>query len=168
MNKTTLLIILLICLFISGCGKEARHRILGGVITQPISGAIDIGKEWIEIVPPKQLKAISSLNYIVVKAKGLDKGPDRYRSVKYPDGSTGKIEARLYDDKGQAVDFDCYFWHNITELTIWKKGTNFEDDDPSHKIQGFPHNTTFVRAQIRSDTHLHCDSIEWVGDTPNK
>src|SRR5262249_23779163 len=125
MNKPSLLMILLVCPFIAGCGEETKHRILGGVITQPISGPIDIGKEWVEIAPPKPLKAISYFNYIVVKAKGLDQGPDMYRSVKFPDGSTGKIEARLYDDKGNAVDFDYYAWQNIKELIIMKKGTRF-------------------------------------------
>jgi hypothetical protein len=162
MNKTTLLIILLICLFIPGCGEETRYRLLGGTIIQPISGPIDIGKEWIEIVPPKPLKALGS--YIVVKAKGLDEGPDRYRSVKFPDGSIGKIEARLYDDKGQIVDFDCYSWMitNIKMLNIWKKGTKLGENVP---IPDFPRDTRFVKAQIRSDVQLHCDSIEWEGYT---
>jgi len=160
MNKPMLLIILLVCLLIAGCGEETRYRMLGGYITQPISGPIDIGKEWVEIVPPKPLKGLGS--YIVVKAKGLDEGPDMYRSVKFPDGSVGKIEARLYDDKGQVVDFDCYTLEitNIKMLHIWKKGTRLGENVP---IPGFPHDTRFVKAQIRSDVQLHCDSIEWEG-----
>jgi hypothetical protein len=156
--------ILLMCLLIAGCGEETRHRMLGGTITQPISGPIDIGKEWIEIVPPKPLKAISYFNYIVVEAKGLNGGPDPYRSIKFPDGSTGKIEARLYDDKGNVVDFDYYIWHNLTDLTIRKKGTRFpEDGGPSILSEDFPDNPRFVKAQIRSDVQLHCDSIHWKG-----
>jgi hypothetical protein len=172
MNKSVLFLTLMACLFIAGC-KETRHEILGGIITQPISGPIDIGKEWIEIVPPKQLKVISNINYIVVKAKGLEQGPNMYRSLKFSDGSIGKIEVRLYDDKGQAVDFDYYswVWADIPRLEIWEKGTNFEDGDLLRNIQSihrFPHDTRFVKAQIRSDVQLHCDSIEWVGSSSNK
>jgi hypothetical protein len=167
-GRGSLLMILLACLIIAGC-KEAEHAALGGVIIQPISGPIDIGKEWVEIVPPKPLKAISYFNYIVVKAKGIDRGPDVYRSLKFPDGSTGKIEARLYDEKGQVVDFDYYAWQNITQLTIMKKGTRFPDDGgPQFLSQDFPHNTRFAKVQIRSDVQLHCDSIEWEGSTSKK
>jgi hypothetical protein len=162
----------MVCLVIAGC-KETRHEILGGIITQPISGPIDIGKEWIEIVPPKQLKAIGSTNYITVKAKGLDQGPNIYRTLKFPDGSIGKIEAQLYDDKGNVIDFDCYSWviSATKKLTIWKKGTDFETDDPiqsQRSIYRFSHDTRFVKARIRSDVQLHCDSIEWEGETRNK
>jgi hypothetical protein len=162
------ILMLLACLLIAGC-KEARHAAFGGSITQPISGPIDIGKEWIEIVPPKPLKAISSYNYIVVKAKGLNEGSDSYRSVKFPDGSIGKIEARLYDEKGQAVDFDYYLWNNATDLAIMKKGKRVPGDGGTPDTNpDFPHNTIFVKAQIRSDVQLHCDSIEWQWSTSKK
>jgi hypothetical protein len=161
-----LFILVLVCLLFAGC-KEAEHAALGGSITEPISGPIDIGREWTEIIPPKPLKAISSFNYIVVKAKSLEPTLGVYGTVKFPDGSRGKIEARLYDDKGNVVDMDYCVWNNLTDLTINKKGTNFEGEQPV-PIPNFPYNTRFVKLQIRSDVQLRCDSIEWQGSTSKK
>jgi hypothetical protein len=162
MNKWVFLICLLMMLMV-GC-KEAEHRITGGDITQPISGPIDISREWTEITPSKPLRAVSFSNYLIVTAQGLDETQDRFRSVKFPDGSTGKIEARLYDKEGNAVDFDYYVWSNQNVVTIRKRGTRVPIDggtlDPK---PDFPQGTTFVRVQIRSDAQLHCDSIEWGG-----
>jgi hypothetical protein len=164
MNKQVLLIVFVICLLMGGCSKEAEHMILGGEVTQPISGPIDIGAEWTEITPPKPLRAISFSNCLIVKAQGLDEIPDNYRSVKFPDGSTGKIEARLYDEKGNAVEFDYYVWNNKNVVTIRKKGTRHPMDGGTPDANpDFPYGTTFVKVQIRSDVQLHCDSVEWRG-----
>jgi hypothetical protein len=163
-----LLILALVCLLFAGC-KEAEHAALGGSITEPISGPVDIGKEWTEIIPPKPLKAVSSFNYIVVKAKRLEPTLGVYGSVKFPDGSRGKIEARLYDDNGNAVDMDYCVWNNLTDLTLRKKGTVIrEDGERLSPIPDFPHNTRFVKVQIRSDVQLHFDSVEWQGSTSTK
>jgi hypothetical protein len=165
MNKPVLLMVFLICLTMVGC-KETEHRLLGGEITQPISGPIDIGREWTEIIPPKPLRVISSSNSIVVKAQGLDEVLNNHQSVKFPDGSTGKIEARLFDDKGNAVDFDYYWWGQTNVVGITKKGTRHPlDGGTPTSNPHFPYGTTFVKVQIRSDVQLHCDSIEWEGRT---
>jgi hypothetical protein len=167
MNKPILLMVILICLVMAGC-KETEHNLMGGDITQPVSGPIDIGREWTELVPPKPLRAVSFSNYLIVAAKGLDETLDtsRFRSIKFPDGSTGKIEARLYDEKGNAVDFDYYVWSDKNVVTLRKKGTRFPEDGGTPATNpDFPYNTTFVRVQIRSDVNLHCDSVEWGGHT---
>jgi hypothetical protein len=161
-------LILLIAFSLSGCG------FLDNIFSnqaQLISGAVEVGNEWKEIVPPAPLKSVKTIQYVslrmpesVWKNADWDESDPKRQTLKYGDGRTGKIEAILYDDKGASY-----------ELQINGKGGGFDlgravparnpDAPPSNKPM-FPTDRVYTKLKIRSDVPLNLEKIEWSGYNP--
>jgi hypothetical protein len=165
-NKVFLfLLTLLIVTFFNGCEISSTKQ------PQEISGPIRIDSEWKEIVPSTPLKSIKTIQYVslrmpesVWRNADWDESDPKRQTLKYGDGQRGKIEAILFDDKGESY-----------ELQINGKGGGFDlgrkvparnpDVAPSNKPV-FPTDRLYTKLKIRSDIPLNLEKIEWSGYNP--
>lgn len=139
--------------------------------SQPISNAIEIGQDWQEIIPPEPLKSKTSIQYVslrmpenVWRNADWDEADTSHQTLKYADGTRGRIEATLFDEKGEAY-----------ALQINAKGGGFDlgrklpprnlNEPPKH-IPDFPPDRVYTKLKIRSDVTLRLDKIEWTGYNP--
>lgn len=138
---------------------------------QVISESIEIGTDWKEIVPASPLKSKNLHQSVSLKMPESiwreatwDESDPKRQTLKYGDGKRGKIEAILYDNKGESY-----------ELQINAKGGGFDlgrpvkprnPDEPPRNEPDFPVDTVFTKLRIRSDVPLRLDKIEWTGYNP--
>lgn len=138
---------------------------------QIISESIEIGTDWKEIVPPAPLKSKTLHHNVSLKMPESiwrdatwDESDQKRQTLKYGDGKRGKIEAILYDNKGESY-----------ELQINGKGGGFDlgrpvkprnPNEPPSKEPDFPPDRTYTKLRIRSDVPLRLDKIEWTGYNP--
>lgn len=138
---------------------------------QIISESIEIGSDWKEIVPSVPLKSKNLRQNVSLKMPESiwreatwDESDPKRQTLKYGDGKSGKIEAILYDDKGETY-----------ELQINGKGGGFDlgrsvkprnPNDPPNNQPDFPTDRGYTKLRIRSDVPLRLDKIEWTGYNP--
>ncbi len=149
---------------------------------QPVSGPIEIGPEWVEIIPPKPLIPYGKYQNIHILNSDFNHNNlneyyiDR-NLLNLADGRKTKIEAVLYDDVGEiyklgisgrtiirteddkivpsGIEFSRYL---ITETINGREEQNIPD---------FPADRTYTKLKIRSEINLKCQNIEWVGRNPS-
>ncbi len=131
---------------------------------QPISGPIEIGNVWIDIIPPKPLVSYKST---AIKFRGID-----YDSEKIPlndpepliflkDGRITKLEVILYDDKGESYELRIGGLGN--GVSFYRKATyEIVNGKKEIKLHAFPHDRTFTKLQVRSQLPIKCELIELV------
>ncbi len=162
-------LVLLQFAFFSSCDFFYNHLIKES--PQKVSDSIDLGPEWIELYPPNPLISKASIQYISLKMseqiwRQADWDPQdaTLQTLLYENGNRGKIQAILFDDKGQSY-----------ELQIIAKGDGFDlgqkitkrtFNEPPKTAPDFPFERTYVKLRIRSDVLLHIDRIEWSGYNP--
>ena len=138
---------------------------------QIISESIEINPEWKEITPPAPLKSKTLIQNVSLKMPESvwreatwDESDPKRQTLKYGDGKIGKIEAILYDDKGESY-----------ELQINAKGGGFQlgrkvaprnPNEPPTNKPDFPTDRVYTKLRIRSDVTIRLDKIEWTGYNP--
>jgi hypothetical protein len=134
---------------------------------QPISGPLEIGSEWIDIIPPKPLVSYTSA---AIYFRGIDgdfmKTPinDLSPVIVLKDGQKIKLEAVLYDDKGESYELMVAQFGNGIGF-IRQKTVGIENGKSVPKYYAFPDDRTFIKLRVRSDLPIKCDLIEltqWV------
>lgn len=103
----------------SGCGAIYRSGFVP-VPHQPISGLIEIGSEWQEIIPPKPLKPYGTMPYMVIGFNDYryPYADEKRERLNLKDGRQTRVEAILYDDKGESYELQisgvggCCFLEN--------------------------------------------------------
>lgn len=171
MNKRQTIIFSISVIFFIVFSTAGCEMIFLSSQPQIIAESIEIGTEWKEIVPPSPLKVKNlhqnvslKMSESVWREATWDESDPKRQTLKYGDGKTGKIEAILFDEKGESY-----------ELQINGKGGGFNlgrpvkprnPDEPPNNQPDFPSDRTFNKLRIRSDVPLHLDKIEWTGYTP--
>ncbi|MBC7798066.1 MAG: hypothetical protein H7Z37_14425 [Pyrinomonadaceae bacterium] len=172
-SKPPMILVIFCVSIISGCDALYRTGFVP-IPNQPISGQIVIGKEWLELVPSQPLKPFGVGNGIVLKNVGYKKGikaGDRIWSedqttLFLEDGRATKIEAFLFDDKGESYELrigGVGGASNVVELSttavhIIKNGELIE----LKKAQPILDDRTYNKLKIRSEIPINCDGIDWV------
>ena len=163
------LLTLIFLLSLIGCETIYRSGFVS-VPRQAISDSITISSEWIEIVPPSSLKPYGNFQYVDLECDGYKKfdwkNNDDESILEFADGSTTKIEAFLFDDKGQSYELKVNQTSDGPELTRkgkikWSGEPNFSEADYS-EIK-FPADSLFTKLKIRSQIPIKCNRIQWVG-----
>lgn len=146
----------------SGCDKVYES----GIIPTPhqsISGAIEIGTDWVEITPPQPLKPIteSAVKIQYSNSDVHDSFSDDGTELILADGRKTKIEAILYDDKGK--DYELGIVGSGSGIHFGLKPVNeIKDGRASYSFPDFPKDKVFVKLRVRSRIPLKCDNIEWI------
>lgn len=138
---------------------------------QIISESIEINSDWKEIVLSVPLESKNLRQNVSLKMPESiwreaiwDESDPKRQTLKYGDGKSGKIEAILYDNKGETY-----------ELQINGKGGGFDlgrpvkprnPNDPPNNQPDFPTDRVYTKLRIRSDVPLRLDKIEWRGYDP--
>ncbi len=143
------------------------------VSSQPISGAVEVGGEWLEITPPAPLKSVKVRQNVHVEISGLkswDDGkqkvivPEDGKIVTFADGRRGKIEARLFDDKGDSYELAIYGLSGGINLS--RKRPPRSPDEPPTLEPDFPRDRVYTKLRVRSDVPFRSEKIEWVCTNP--
>jgi hypothetical protein len=129
-------------------------------VYQPISGAVSIGSDWMEISPPAPLKSVDMQQHVHLKMQGVELAENDYKTVKYRDGRLGKIEALLFDDKGYSYELQIV-GIGVGIYLSRKRSPRPLDAPPTHEPD-FPHDRVYTKLRIRSDIPIHSDEIRWV------
>lgn len=153
----------LLALAANGCGIFEVFQSLTPTY-QAISGPVEIGTEWVEITPPAPLKSVQSQQYVSVTMKGADTWEQDLKTVKYKDGRKGKIEAFLFDEKGQSYELEIGGIGGGVDLA--RKLPPRTPDSPPRVGPDFPHDRAYTRLRIRSEVAFRSEKIEWVCMTP--
>lgn len=157
-----LLVVSLTCVA-GGCVAYAIYESLSSTI-QPISGAVDIGSEWIEIVPPEPLKAMQVRQEIYLEIPGVTTwSVEDGKTVKYEDGRSGKIEGTLHDDQGQS--YELAISGKSGGLYLSRKLPPVTYDSPPLATR-FPRDRSYSKLRVRSEVPVNSSKIEWVCSTP--
>ena len=136
---------------------------------QPISSAVTIGSEWVEIVPPTPLKPFGSeqwvnLGYTEYSKSGYSDGVEG-TTLNLADGRKTRIEAFLYDDKGENYELQIGGVGGGVVLSRKMLVIN-TNGKPDYKALDFPTDRTYTKLRIRSEIPLKVNQIEWVGHNP--
>jgi hypothetical protein len=146
---------------------------------QSMSGPIEIGTEWVEIVPPKPLIPYGKYQTIFITNQDFN-----HKILSYPealtllDGQKTKIEAILYDDKGEAYSLEVSRQRVVRSEQDEIVPAGFDlgrvpvevvtpDGRADLSRPDFPEDRTYTKLRIRSEIVLKCQSIEWTGDNPS-
>lgn len=148
---------------VSGCLAYDIYEFLDPTI-QPISGAVDVSNEWVNIVPPEPLKSIQVRQEIYLEIPGVSTwSVEDGKTVEYEDGRSGKIEGTLYDDQGQSYELaisgksgGLYLSYKLPPIT----------HDSAPVSTRFPRDRSYSKLRVRSDVPVSLSKIEWVCSTP--
>ncbi len=152
----------------SGCDFYYRNMPFVPIPPQTISGPVVIGSEWVEVVPPKPLSPLGSTNWISLGYSEYEEG--RYaegdgKTLNLVDGRVTRIEALLFDDRGEIYELEVSRTSNGPQLH--RKGkVKILNGVPDYSETKFPSDRVFVRLKIRSEISLDCSKIEWQGSKP--
>ena len=167
-NQTsTSLLILIFVLTLSGCAAIYRSGFVS-VPRQPISDAITIGSEWIEIVPPAPLIPYATLQEVILRFDNYDRKnfTDDLRGeiLNLADGRKTKIEAFLFDDKGESYELQIMATGGEGGgFTLGRKMIpDIADGKPNYKYLDFPTDRIYTKLKIRSEIPIKCSKIEWI------
>jgi hypothetical protein len=138
---------------------------------QPISNAIEIGPSWQELIPPEPLKSRAWVQHVslrmpesVWRNASWDETDSRLQTLKYADGACGKIEAILFDEKGETYELDIAAIGGGFDLGRMLPPRN--PNEPPRNTPNFPTDRVYTKLKIRSDIVLRLDGIEWTGYNP--
>lgn len=155
---------------LSGCGTIYKSGFVS-VPRQPVSDSIEITSEWVEITPPAPLIPYGNSQYIDLECEGYKKNDwssagDNENVLELADGRITKIEAFLFDSRGQGFELKVSQTSAGPELVRkgkvkWSGEPNFSKADYSEV--NFPPDSVFTKLRIRSQIPLKCNKIEWTG-----
>jgi hypothetical protein len=154
-----------ICVLFTGC-QPIYNTGFVPIPKQLISNEIEIGNDWIEIVPPESIEPLGPQNWILLRFdyyKELSKNVRIDHSIILNDGRTVKIEAVLFDNQGNTFDFFPGGYGG--------GGVHLYDESPTN-AQGVSLNPKrlldrkFTKMKIRSSALIRVDKIEWVSAIP--
>lgn len=160
-----LFIVVFVTMFISGgCSLFGE---LGAIVSSPkeVSGAIEIGNEWKEITPPETLRSTVKIHKFSVQTddvKGYDTSDKNAQTLEFENGKSGKVEAILYDDKGNE--------YNLGIVGVGGKNGGFylgkvhEPDKRDLKEPDFPKDRVYKKLKMRSDVTFQVKKIEWLSE----
>ena len=156
-------------IFTSGCGKVLDDIFL--TKPQSISGAMEIGSDWKEVIPPEPLKSTKSIQYVSLKMDeriwrnaDWEVADKKLQTLKYPDGRQGKIEAFIVDEHDQRYELHISGIGDGFDLGVLREPRRL--DGPPDTAPDFPVNRNYVKLRIRSDIPLRLEKIEWSGYDP--
>jgi hypothetical protein len=146
------LFMLLLLFMFGGCGTIYKTGFVP-IPNQPISGPIEIGSEWVEIIPTNAIKPLGGQHWVLVKFLGCDfaKSPLNSNILLLKDGRTTQIEAFMFDNEG-----------NSHELQI--SGFGGGGFQLYRTNEYFPLDKTYLKLKIRSQIPLKTEGIEWVSN----
>lgn len=157
--------ILVFALTYSGCSAIYRSGFVS-VPRQELSGALTIGSEWIEIIPPAPLKTYGTRQAISVEysAQGFNYTDDEKGEIlNLADGRKTKIEAFLYDSQGEEYELQMI----ASGFLLGRKWVKENIATTSeYIIPKFPTDRTYTKLKIRSEIPIDCKKIEWIGYNP--
>ena len=155
LNRAVFFISVLFSLLVlSGCGTINRWRSTTPAI---VSDSIEIGSEWVEIIPPTPLISRSGTDQEILVYTEHDVDSDFGKDMKtleLKDGRTTKIEVYLYGEDGTEYEL---FINGDGGGAIW-----FARIPPNNK-QGmiyFP-NGKYTKLKVRSEIPIKVEKIEW-------
>lgn len=166
-QSSTSLLILAFVLTLSSCAAIYRSGFVS-VPHQEISGSVTIGSEWTEIVPPVPLKPYATLQEVVLRFDDYDRKnfTDNLQGeiLNLADGRKTKIEAFLFDDKGESYELQIMGTGGEGGgFTLSRKMIpDIANGNPNYKYLNFPTDRTYVKLKLRSEIPIKCDKIEWV------
>lgn len=167
-NVKFVFVLAVFAIILGGCDFYYRNMPFVPIPPQTISGPVEIGSGWIDIVPSKPLSPLGSTNWISLGYNGYEKGKYSEGDGKFlnlADGRTTRIEAFLFDDKGEMYELEVSRTSNGPQLH--KKGkVKILNGVPDYSETKFPNDRVFVRLKIRSELPLMCSKIEWQGSKP--
>lgn len=135
---------------------------------QPISGAVQIGNEWIEIKPPEPLKSVSRIHKVSFRTDAVetfDETDKTNRTMKFKNGQSGQVEAVLFDEHGNGYE--------LSLAGIGGEGNGFylgrflpprNPNEPPSEKPDFPYDKTYTKLKIRSDVPFQSEKIEWIAE----
>lgn len=136
---------------------------------QPVSGPIEIGSEWVEVIPPKPLIPYGLQQSIVIGNLDYDRGnySDGVNGeiLNLADGRKTRIEAFLYDDKGENYELQIC-GAGGTVFFCRKSIVKIVDGKSEYTFPNLPKDRTYTKLRIRSDITLKCEYVEWSGSVP--
>lgn len=153
-----------------GCDFYYRNMPFVSIPTQTISGPITIGSEWIEIIPPEPLRPIVNYQWISLGFYGENKGDFTDQNQKdtaliLQDGRKNRIEAFLFDDKGESYELQIV--GRGGGIILRRKGEVREENGRFYYSSvNFPTDRVYTKLKIKSEIPLACDKIEWIGSKP--
>lgn len=158
-------------LIFSGCGGIYKSGFVP-VPAQPVSGPIEIGPEWVEIIPPAPLKPYGTLQYLVIGYHEYDKNDysagRKGEILNLADGRKTRIEAFLYDDRGESYELQITGTGGVGGGISLNRKLKMEvvDGKPEYTLPDFPNDRTYTKLKIQSEIPLKCDRVEWKGSSP--
>lgn len=166
-HYTALVFLIVMLMTISnGCDKVYESGLVP-IPKQPISGAVEIGSEWTEIIPPQPLKPLGKLSKINFRCSIDDNKPiDKDGSVIYlKDGRTTKVEAVISDNKGEKFDLGIAGYGN--GFIMYRKMSSEVKGEKPFFSGDFPQDRIYTKLIVRSEIPLKCDNIEWISYVPH-
>ena len=162
-------VFLVLILSVSSCDFYYKNMPFASIPIQPISGSVEIGSDWVEIVPPQPLKPYGDTNWLNLEIIDYEKdnptNDEEGKILNLADGRKSKVEAFLYDDKGEG--YELQIGGTSTGITFYRKmAINVTDGNPKYKAVRFPVDRTYTKLKIRSEIPLRCNKIEWIGSKP--
>lgn len=164
-NYKIIFIFVICAAVLSGCDFYYKNMPFVPIPPQKISGAVEIGPEWIEIVPPQPLRPIVHDPWITLGFLGYSKGDYNDReteeSLNLADGRKTKIEAFLFDDKGDSYELQL---SGVGGGIILGRKMKVEiiGGKQENTVLNFPSDRVYTKLKIRSEIPLACDKIEWI------
>lgn len=165
--KKRLFVLILSCVLFSGCDL-LKEWLIGNSKAQPVSGAIQIGNEWREIIPPEPLKSVSLIHKVSVRTdtvETFDETDKTNRTIKFKNGQSGRVEAVLFDEQGSEYE--------LRLAGIGGEGGGFylgrdvpprNSNKPPDREPDFPFDKKYTKLKIRSSVPFQSKKIEWISE----
>jgi len=172
MNRKSFKLVFIAALFVfasGGCDFYYRNMPFVPMPIQSVSGPVEIGRDWVEIFPPQALKPYGNSNWLNIEFVGYKKdnhtdGEDG-KVLNLADGRKTKIEAFLYDDKGES--YELQIGGTSSGVTFYRRmSADVVDGKPERNVVRFPIDRIYTKLKIKSEIPISCDKIEWIGSNP--
>ena len=163
-TRNILFIVFAMAFISNSCGLFGE---LGAIVSSPqeVSGAVEIKEEWAEITPPKPLRSSVKTHKFSVQTddvKGYDASDKNAQTLEFENGKRGKVEAILFDDKGNE--------YILGIVGVGGKNGGFylgkvhSLDKPNLKEADFPKDRVYSKLKIRSEVIFQIKKIEWISE----
>lgn len=170
-----ILLVLLLAISLDGC-KAIYNTGFVPIPLQEVSGPVEIGPEWIEIVPPEPLIPYGWSQQFVL---GLDENQRTNiegmeldgKTITLKDGREIQLEAILFDDRGKSYELRISgYGGNIEGISgIWlglKPGPSEGSGDQKQEYEKPPSDRTYTKLKIKSTIPIKFNRIGWSGSVP--
>ncbi len=165
----SIILMLMSVILLAGCGYVYRSGFVR-VPRQPISGPVEIGPEWIELIPPSPLIPYGAYQSVLIGIEGYDSlnyvdDVTKGDVLNFTDGRKSKIEAFVYDDKDEPYELQITGTGGEGGGVRFgrKWTTDIVEGRPESILPQFPIDRTYMKLRIRSSMPIKCDRILWVG-----